>query len=401
MVQATNLDINKILSKKDRPQKSEKSDKFERVLNEKKKESKPRKEDAVSTKSEDKSIERNASKGASERTEGSRSSGKMAPVAETKGNNSENKKVDSQLMSVTDMLDSVQENELISEEMQNLIEQKMNALKEGTGKELNKNLQMQSVVGGDNQLINQFSNQNSNTDLDLDISSIGQEIQKLNSSLQNSSSDQMQNGDLSMSGSNLMESYANLTQKSDIDNGFNEVLVNKVNSMQGPESMKQENISNIVQQARSVIKDGGGEMQIQLMPEGLGKVDLKVDVQNGNVNVEIMAENKATKSLFENSMNDIKGALENQNLRVETVKVDVSGDLEKHFSEGQLDMMNRDFAQGFLGQFREERQFFRNQIAGEAFDDVPREESQPQGISPARSSIRNQGMGEKRLNIFA
>lgn len=180
---------------------------------------------------------------------------------------------------------------------------------------------------------------------------------------------------------------------------FAEILTQQVGEKIDINQVKQSNLDNIIQEARGFARDGGGQMQIKLNPEGLGQLDLRVDVQNGQVNVEILTDNQVTKTLFEDSMADIKTALEGHSLRVEGVKVDINAEMEKHFTNGQMDMMERDFAKGFLGQFSDDRQFFRNQMVDANFEgQMDFSESEPTGLSPAQ---RSNVLGQKRLNIFA
>lgn len=253
-------------------------------------------------------------------------------------------------------------------------------------------------------LKSELLNASQNTEsVDTVLSSFGNDISKLNEILQNSNPDAGSQDQLTQDQSLSDLLTANQTKVKEGGAQFNQILNNKVATPMMNESVQQANVDNIIQHARSVVKDGGGEMQIQLTPDGLGTVDLRVDVKNGQVNVEILADNKMTKTMFESGLNDIKGALEAQNLRVETVKVDISGDMQKHFSESQLDMMDREFARGFLGQFRDDRAFFRNQILSDRLEGVPSDSKGPEGISPAyqRLNSNNTVQGQRRLNIFA
>lgn len=167
------------------------------------------------------------------------------------------------------------------------------------------------------------------------------------------------------------------------------------------ESVKQSNVDNIVSQARTILKDGGGEMQVVLNPEGLGTIDLKVGVDKGQVSVEIITQDNTVKKMFEDSILDIRGALENQNLKVDTLKVGISDnfDAQQQMSQGQFDMLEREFARDFLGQFRDERQGFRTQNLGNMLDNNPASpKNQATGLSPAanRPMVAN-----GRLNVVA
>lgn len=127
----------------------------------------------------------------------------------------------------------------------------------------------------------------------------------------------------------------------------------------GEGSEKIENMQSIIKQARAFVDDGGGSMEIHLQPEGLGKVHLKVAVHEGQVNVEMLTDNASAKKALEDGLFDIKNALEGQKLLVETLKVEMSPDYQKDFSDLSNQMQeqaNRDFAQEFLGQFKQERE---------------------------------------------
>ncbi len=122
---------------------------------------------------------------------------------------------------------------------------------------------------------------------------------------------------------------------------------------------KIENMQSIIKQARAFVDDGGGTMEIHLQPEGLGKVHLKVAVQDGQVNVEMLADNMNAKRALEEGLLDIRNALEGQKLAVETLKVEMTPDYQKDFTDlanHMQEQANRDFAEQFLGQFRQERE---------------------------------------------
>lgn len=175
----------------------------------------------------------------------------------------------------------------------------------------------------------------------------------------------------------------------------------KAQSATTTENFQQNNVDNIVSSARTILRDGGGEMQVVLTPDGLGTVDLKIGVDKGQVSVEIMTQDDQVKKLFDDSIADIRGALEQQNLKIDTLKVGVSEnfDAQNQMSNGQMDMQNRDFAREFLGQFRDERQGFRTANIPNMLDGGgPLAKQQPGGLNP--SSVRPMA-GNGRLNVIA
>jgi flagellar hook-length control protein FliK len=181
--------------------------------------------------------------------------------------------------------------------------------------------------------------------------------------------------------------------------------VDMENSLNAPNKSSESQIDNmdsIVRQARSFIKDGGGSMEIHLQPEGLGKVQLKVDVHEGKVNVEMMTDNPAAKKALEEGLFDVKNALEGQKLIVDTLKVEMSQDYQRDFTDLKDHMQeqaNRDFAQDFLEQFRQDRQSrFTGMI--DRFRDFPQSTSDSELKLAQNNPYASRGKGQT-LNLVA
>jgi flagellar hook-length control protein FliK len=90
-------------------------------------------------------------------------------------------------------------------------------------------------------------------------------------------------------------------------------------------------------QAKYMIQKGGGESKIQLNPEGLGEIHMKVSVKDGKVDLQIATQTHEAKKLVESSMHELKDSLSQKNLGMEAVKVDVGNHLagDKHHSDQQ------------------------------------------------------------------
>ncbi len=169
--------------------------------------------------------------------------------------------------------------------------------------------------------------------------------------------------------------------------------------LQTPEQVRENNVENMITQARAILKDGGGEMTLKLSPEGMGTVDLKVVSENGQVSVEIMTQDQNVKKMFEDSVFDIRGALESQNLKIDTFKVGVSENYDQMMGQqngAQQQFEEREFARDFMGQFRNERQGFRQQGIDSVLSGRTPANARPDGLSPASSKHIN-----GRLNIIA
>lgn len=85
------------------------------------------------------------------------------------------------------------------------------------------------------------------------------------------------------------------------------------------------NIRQIMNQAQYLIKKGGGEMKVEMNPEGLGTMQMKVVVNDGRVNLQMATETKEAKQMIESSLPDLKSHLAAHKLAVDHVKIDVVG----------------------------------------------------------------------------
>ncbi len=175
---------------------------------------------------------------------------------------------------------------------------------------------------------------------------------------------------------------------------------------------QQQNVQELVRQAQVIMKKGGGEMKIQLAPEGMGQVNLKVAVQEGQVNVQMITENDSVKRLLENGLKDLKSQLAAHNLRVDSLKVDLNPDagLKKFEHQANSDAQReqaRQMASDFLGNFRDDRQAFRNDFMDRpGFRSYNRgqkraaiEPDQIESSSAARSKRNSDS--SRRLNLVA
>lgn len=125
------------------------------------------------------------------------------------------------------------------------------------------------------------------------------------------------------------------------------------------ETQKQENMNEVIQSARILAEDGGGEMKIRLNPDNLGEVNLKVNVKDGQVNVEIITETSDMKKLFEKGLGELKASLSSHHLSVEGIKVDTAQNMAQDYMKQQAHQQDRNQAQQFLQQFKQDNQAWR------------------------------------------
>ena len=65
----------------------------------------------------------------------------------------------------------------------------------------------------------------------------------------------------------------------------------------------------------------GGQAQIQLRPEALGRVDVDLAVQDGVVRASLSAENETARELLFENLDRLRSLLEQRGLRVESLEV--------------------------------------------------------------------------------
>lgn len=127
---------------------------------------------------------------------------------------------------------------------------------------------------------------------------------------------------------------------------FNSVLNNKISgSEEIVESIKlnrqnfipkQEIINQVIDKAKVVLSGERSEMVINLKPDHLGKLSLKVVTEHGMVAAKIVAENQQVKQILESNMQLLKESLEKQGMTVQGFSVSVRQDSsQSSFSDGR------------------------------------------------------------------
>ena len=175
---------------------------------------------------------------------------------------------------------------------------------------------------------------------------------------------------------------------------------------------EQANVRELIRQAQLVLKKGGGEVKMDLKPEGMGQVRLKVSLDDGQVNVQMLTESDSAKRLLEKGLHELKADLAGHNLKVESMKVDISREMQKHMEQQADEQARQQARQNFasmMGQFREERQafnqgFMENQGFKQHRQDR-RDEVQPETVTAASRASRYgssaRAGNSSRLNLVA
>lgn len=168
---------------------------------------------------------------------------------------------------------------------------------------------------------------------------------------------------------------------------------------QGPNAQPMA-VPDLVQNAKVMVRDGGGEMKVTLKPEGLGEVAMKVSVHEGKVNVQMITESDEAKKLIERQLGELKTSLTGQNLHVDMIKVDTATNLGKQM-EQQYQDAQRQMAQQTLEQFRQDHQGWRRSFFEVPGAKVYKDQSEaPRDVrGPSASSARRNS--NRRLDLVA
>lgn len=108
--------------------------------------------------------------------------------------------------------------------------------------------------------------------------------------------------------------------------------VEKAAEIERPQTVqKADVIHQIVKKAELVIREERPEMRMQLEPENLGKLTLKVAVEKGLITAKFIAESHEVKQIIESNFSQLRDMLQEKGIEVESFSVSV-GQEGKEFS---------------------------------------------------------------------
>lgn len=85
----------------------------------------------------------------------------------------------------------------------------------------------------------------------------------------------------------------------------------------------QQLIDQVVKKAELMVKSNSSEMKIDLKPEFLGKMTIKIAVEEGVLTARFITDSHQVKHLLDNNLNTLKQSLETQGIKVEKAEVNV------------------------------------------------------------------------------
>lgn len=100
---------------------------------------------------------------------------------------------------------------------------------------------------------------------------------------------------------------------------------------------KNEVLSQVIEKAKVVLAGGKSEMTMELKPESLGKLSLKIITENGIFLAEVVAENEQVKAVLESNMQTLKDSLQEQGFTIKEFSVSVGSDSQKQMDHKQTE----------------------------------------------------------------
>lgn len=114
-------------------------------------------------------------------------------------------------------------------------------------------------------------------------------------------------------------------------------IVNKNQNIENPEEV----IKQITEKAKFVLTDDKSEVVIKLKPDHLGKVSLKISIENGNISAKFLAESEKVREMLESNFNSLKESLNKQGLNIQNLSVSVGNSNKERSFEQETSIMSR------------------------------------------------------------
>jgi flagellar hook-length control protein FliK len=85
-------------------------------------------------------------------------------------------------------------------------------------------------------------------------------------------------------------------------------------------------MQQLADKMQSAIRQGTSEIRIQIQPESLGEVKLRIQVEAGVVSAHVQVANQEVQKIIEGNLQSLRDALSMQHLQMGSVDVNVRGD---------------------------------------------------------------------------
>ncbi len=209
-----------------------------------------------------------------------------------------------------------------------------------------------------------------------------------------------------------LKPYANL-HSGQMHTDFKAHLASPLEKAGAPISMEQllekrdENVQEVMKQAKYLAIQGGGEMTVKMSPDGMGEIQLKVLMQDGKLSIDMQTQDKSVKKLIEDSLSELKSGLAAQQVHVEHVKIstvnatntDNTAQMHTNQDQSGAQQQQKDFWRNF-------QDHFGSQSRRTSYGDVAVVKSQalgePAALQPIKiNGARNYGRTGSTINRVA
>lgn len=128
---------------------------------------------------------------------------------------------------------------------------------------------------------------------------------------------------------NIVIEQNTIIEKPAVNNVLNQLKSNPID--------REQLIKQMVEHIKVNVNEDSAEMNLQLKPDNLGKLSLKVVTERGIITAQFVAESQAVKEIIEANFNQLKDVLQEQGLKIENLEVYV----QQNFQEQQSKFMER------------------------------------------------------------
>lgn len=157
----------------------------------------------------------------------------------------------------------------------------------------------------------------------------------------------------------------------------------------------QDQMNEILKQAKYLVTQGGGEVSVKMSPEGMGEVHLKVMMENGRMSLEMNTDDKTVEKLIHKNLSELRSSLAEQQIQIEHVTLNsrLNHILPSEQSQKSDAHQNSSFSQG-QNQFSDQSQ---SKFGQSNFSNNERRTAVLQMAEENKNSIKNLQVEIKKM----
>ncbi|MCC5909798.1 MAG: flagellar hook-length control protein FliK, partial [Clostridiaceae bacterium] len=87
-------------------------------------------------------------------------------------------------------------------------------------------------------------------------------------------------------------------------------------------------LEQVIHKVDTIYKSGKNQLSLQLTPENLGKLSIKLISENNDIKAKVYVESLQVKEVIENNLNQLRDSLREKGIYIGSLEVSVGGDGE-------------------------------------------------------------------------